>query len=331
MKPSTFYMRIFSFLFFIFATLSAAAEKAVHDHASLAAPAGVMAGHSLPAGSWMLGYRWIGSFADGIARGEDSISLAEVTAAGFDDAAIHMDMQMSMLELMYAPTDRLTLMLMPQYMRMDMTMAALPAGTPQRSHDHEGLGDTQLALLWRLAQHDGHVFRLGIGASAPTGDAARKSDGRYLHYGMQNGSGIWEAMPSLTWNWQAATWAAGAQLAGRWHLEEKNEAGFRFGDTQTATGWISRTVASSTQLSLRLAWQTQGQVEGHYSGAHHHHSPPDFQKNYGGRVWSGGIGVNTTLAGLHIAGEYQVPLQEDWNGIQNSLTETVAVSVSRGF
>ncbi|MFZ5755363.1 MAG: hypothetical protein ACOY3X_00500 [Pseudomonadota bacterium] len=327
----TFPVRVLPFFLCMSAAATAVADEHVHDHAAMAAPAGVMGGHTLPAGQWMLGYRWQGSFADGIARGEDGISAGDVAAAGFDDAALRMNMQMHMLEIMYAATDRLTLMVMPQYMSMDMTMAPVPAGTPRHTHDHEGPGDTQLAALFRLAQSGGHLWTLGIGASAPTGDAARKSGGHFLHYGMQNGSGIWEAMPSLTWQWQAHGWGAGAQLGGRWHLEEENDAGFRFGDVHAATGWVSTRVAPAVQLSLRLAWQEQGQVEGHYSGAHHHHAPPDFQKNYGGRVWNAGLGLNATLAGLQVAGEYLLPLRQDWNGIQNSLDETVAVSVSRGF
>ena len=39
-----------------------------------------------------------------------------------------MTMQMHMLDIMYAPTDWMTLMVMPQWMTMDMTMSPLDAG-----------------------------------------------------------------------------------------------------------------------------------------------------------------------------------------------------------
>ncbi|MEZ5434786.1 MAG: hypothetical protein R3F31_27205 [Verrucomicrobiales bacterium] len=75
---------------------------------------------------------------------------------------------------------------------------------------------------------------------------------------------------------------------GTFRLEDANDSGYRRG-----TRWMSPVGPPSlcdwASVSARLAWHNEGQIEGHYNGAHNHSSPPDLQRNYGGdrltRVW----------------------------------------------
>lgn len=156
------------------------------------------------------------------------------------------------------------------------------------------------------------------------------------HGGLQPGSGIWEALPSLTLRVTGERWSWGAQAQARLHLEDRNNAGFRFGDSRGATAWVSKPWGPAVSASLRLAYQWQDVVKGHYNAGHHHHSPSGRQRNYGGETLNAGIGVNTVvsagaLRGLRIGGEYVFPLRENLNGIQNGLDHGLLLSVSRGL
>ena len=78
-------------------------------------------------------------------------------------------MNMIMLDLMYAPTDWLTLMLMPQFVDMNMSSRALTgAPTPTFNdqmlidhhtlHEHTtgGVGDTGMYAMFKLFEESGH-------------------------------------------------------------------------------------------------------------------------------------------------------------------------------
>ncbi len=107
-----------------------------HHHHGVHAPAGVMFDHMLPkAGDMMLGYRYMyGSQSGDTLHNTRKVDDAAIIANGCGpnpcySKAGNMSMNMHMLDLMYAPTDWLTLMLMPQFVSMSMTMDAL-VGAP---------------------------------------------------------------------------------------------------------------------------------------------------------------------------------------------------------
>ena len=114
-----------------------------HGH-GVHAPAGVMYDHMLPkAGDMMVGYRYMyGSQSGDTLHGTNPVSEPTMVANGCGPnpcyiKAGNMSMNMHMLDLMYAPTDWLTLMLMPQFVSMSMTMNALD-GAPQPDSAPDG-------------------------------------------------------------------------------------------------------------------------------------------------------------------------------------------------
>ena len=116
-----------------------------HDHHAhgVHAPAGVMFDHMLPkAGDFMVGYRYMwGSQSGNMLNGSNAVSDPAIVAGGCGGDPCYltpdsMSMSMHMLDLMYAPTDWLTLMLMPQFMDMSMSMRNLE-GSPKQI---EGIG-----------------------------------------------------------------------------------------------------------------------------------------------------------------------------------------------
>src|SRR5690606_9329337 len=160
------------------------------------------------------------------------------------------------------------------------------------THEHgtDGFGDTLVSASYRLARQRGFGAHATLGLWLPTGSVSRtNADGTFVHYGMQSGSGTWDIEPALTVTGHAGTIGWGAQASYRWRTDGDNASGFAFGDKARATGWVSTLLGRDVGATARIEYVHEGQVQGHYNGAHHHASPPDRQENYGGDVVSAGV------------------------------------------
>ena len=228
-------------------------EHAHHDHHAHGAhaPAGVMFDHMLPkAGDMMAGYRYMYSGQSGtMLNGDRAVNDATLIADGCGGnpcylTSASMAMHMHMLDLMYAPTDWLTLMLMPQFMDMDMDMRDLADGSQrldndqsliggntdldqhvthhlQNGHETGGIGDLGMYALFKLFDDGIHHVHVTTGFSAPTADVDiklrrnHKIDGGLIHYGMQLGSGTWDFKPSVTYTGHINDWSWGRKPTAR--------------------------------------------------------------------------------------------------------------------
>ena len=88
------------------------------------APIGVMGDHTHGAGEYMLSYRFMNMAMKGHRQGTQSLSAEDVFGLVYDIAALDMTMDMHMIGMMHAPTDKLTLMAMVNFV------------AHERSHDH---------------------------------------------------------------------------------------------------------------------------------------------------------------------------------------------------
>ncbi|MFA7440442.1 MAG: hypothetical protein WCZ66_05670 [Sphingomonadaceae bacterium] len=317
------------------------------DHA----PAGVMSDHVHGAGEVMIGLRlsreWFGG---DMKAGTDKISDAEVAARGYGVGVHSMRMDMAMLDLMWAPSDRVTLMVMPHYMKMDMKMVGLPGDAhgghgsghmmmPGQIHDHsvDGFGDTEVSALISLTRDPAFRLHTTLGVHVPTGSVKKRdANGNFQHYMMQMGSGTWDLLTGLTATGNAGILGWGAQASYLFRAENRNSSGYRLGDRFTTTGWLSGRLSDAVSLSARAAYTDEGGIKGHYNGPHLHNSPPDFQANYGGRRLDLGAGVNFVatggaLHGFRLGLEYVRPVYEHVNGVQIGKTESLLVNVSKAF
>ncbi|MGR9108149.1 MAG: DUF3570 domain-containing protein, partial [Gammaproteobacteria bacterium] len=220
------------------------------------APAGVMFGHMLTEpGDFMVGYRYMFSRRAGdTLAGSNPVNDLTIVSQGCEIrqcqlTAEEMNMNMHMLNIMYAPTDWLNLMLMPQFMDMNMNLRQLQGAPPPNAdangghfhsaggggHETGGVGDTGLVALFKLFHSTEHHLHLGLGVTAPTGDVGIKVEGMeinendphfgeplFIHYGMQLGSGTWDLVPSLTYLGHRDRWSWGAQTRGVVRLEDRN-------------------------------------------------------------------------------------------------------------
>ena len=333
-----------------------------HNHANRA-PAGVMFSHMMPkAGGLMVGYRYMYGNQSGVLQhGINEVSDADIVAHGCQGnpcyvAPDEMSMHMHMVDLMYAPTSWLNLMLMPQFVDMEMSFRRLEgAPTPPSAitsglgaavihagHPHTtgGIGDTGMYALIKLLDIPRHHVHLSLGLSAPTGDVGIKlrrthqKNLGFIHYGMQLGSGTWDFKPSLTYTGQNDAWSWGAQMSGTYRMEDKNESGFAFGDIFQATAWGSYGLSDWLSASVRGVYTDQGPINLQYNDVYHQIGPMDYTNNYGGKYWDVGFGLNAyvpkgDLAGNNLSLEWIQPVEDDVNGYQ--LPREGALSLTWGY
>lgn len=318
-----------------------------HHHHGVHAPAGVMFDHMLPkAGDLMTGYRYMyASQGAPMLNGSANVNDAAIIANGCGGDTCFltpnsMSMHMHMLDLMYAPTDWLTLMLMPQFMDMNMSMRSLD-GAPslggidpsgglsghathhvQNGHETGGIGDLGMYALFKVFDQGNHHIHATAGLSAPIGDVDihlqrnHQVDGGFIHYGMQLGSGTWDFKPSLTYTGHLDNWSWGAQASGTVRIEDRNKSGYRLGDIFQATAWGSYNLTSWLSASVRGVYTMQGSIQGRFTGSAKQffkpdgitHSsilkfgPQDYPQNYGGRYWDIGFGLSAVVPTGDLAG-----------------------------
>jgi hypothetical protein len=269
-------------------------------------------------------------------HGTSEVGDAELAADACEGAECRtapqrMSMDMLMLELMVAPTDWLNLMLMPQFVNMDMDLRSLPGATPDvhgaHGHTSGGVGDTQLHALVRLFDDETNHVHLGLGVSVPTGDVdlefrrTHQEDRGYVHYGMQLGSGTWDLLPSLTWTGTHDAWSWGAQASGVQRLEQENDSGYALGDALSVSVWGGYALTRWLGVSVRGVYTAQAALSGEYEGRHDDSGPMDFPSNYGGQFWDLGLGLSLSppggfLAGNRLSVEWLEPLRDDPKGYQ---------------
>ena len=344
---------------------SAHSEHLHHaHHHGAGAPAGVMFDHVLPkAGDFMVGYRYqyvnqAGATQNGTSLVNDATLVNQACAPQKCFVTPQeMSMNMHMLDLMVAPTDWLTLMLMPQFMDMHMTMRPLDGApeTPSMTtplgaaiihagHEHTtgGLGDTGMYALLSLFKTDAQQINLSLGVTAPTGDAGiqlrdtHKVDLGFIHYGMQLGSGTWDFKPAVTYTASVEDWSFGTQLNGTKRMESHNKAGFAFGDIFQATAWGSYSWTNWLATSVRGVYTLEGALQGAYRGAYHQIGSMDYGQNYGGRFVDVGFGLNVSmpsgsLQGNRLGFEWLQPVHNDANGYQLPRNGALAATWSYAF
>jgi hypothetical protein len=320
-----------------------------HHHHGAGAPAGIMFDHVLPnAGDVMVGYRYMyANQAGATQNGLNTISDSAIVnqACGSQQCFVtpnEMSMNMHMLDLMIAPTDWLTLMLMPQFMDMHMTMRPLNGApeTPSMTtplgaailhagHEHTtgGVGDTGMYAIFNVFKSTNQQLNISLGGTAPTGDSdirlrnTHQQDLGFIHYGMQLGSGTWDFKPAITYTVNIDDWSFGAQLNGTKRLESSNKAGFALGDIFQATSWGSYSWTNWLATSVRGVYTLQGALQGGYRGVYHQIGAMDFTNSYGGRFVDVGFGVNASmpngsLQGNRLSFEWLQPVLDDVNGYQ---------------
>lgn len=221
------------------------------------APIGVMGDHTHEAGEFMLSYRYMRMNMNGLRDDDERISTSKVLQS-YPVAPQSMDMEMHMFGAMWAPIDRLTLMLMVPYVRKEMDHRTGTGLTFTTRTD--GVGDIKLSGLVKLWENESHELHLNLGISFPTGSISEQDDTppidgttQRLPYPMQLGTGTYDFLPGITYNGHLDAWSWGGQARGEVRMNE-NHAGYRVGNEYALTAWGARELARWVSASLRVEW-----------------------------------------------------------------------------
>jgi len=321
------------------------------------APIAVMGDHVHHEGEWMLSYRYMFMHMDGNIDGTDAVPVSDIIGgpdAPFLVAPTEMDMQMHMLGLMYAPSDRVTVMAMLPYIQLEMTHDTRMGTT--FTTETEGPGDLRVSAGVRLLESDDLGAHLNLGLSFPSGsideaDVTPMSGGSKtrLPFPMQTGSGTFDFLPGITVvSRPFERLSLGSQLAGTVRMG-RNDIGYRLGHRLELQTWSGQQTTSWLGTSLRLGVSHWGDVRGD-DDAQRVASPPDPDlagsfivptadpTRRGGTRLDGGVGINLLagdwagpLAGPRLAVEAVMPLYAELDGPQLETDWTVVVGWQKAF
>jgi len=241
----------------------------------------VLGGHTHPAGQAMFGYEFMHMRMSGLYQGSQTISPAQAFAEGFKTVHTSMDMDMHMFDLMYAPTERLTLMTMLPY--KTMSMKHLTSAGLNFNQSAEGIGDLEvmgMITIFGDILKGGPRLLLNVGLSFPTGSINVKDhkDGNpgqpsvLLEYFMQMGSGTFDPMPGLTFLDDSGRLSWGAQTLETVRLG-RNGHGYRLGNEYRLSAWTSYGVTDWFAPSLRLDGRWWGDITGKDTGLNTNPTP----------------------------------------------------------
>ncbi len=230
------------------------------------APISVMGDHMHKKGEWMLSYRYMFMDMDGNRDGTRRVS-DDAVLADYPVTPRKMDMEMHMVGVMYGLTDRVTLMAMMPFARLDMDhRTRMGARFNTRSI---GIGDLKLSAMVGLFKSSSerwtHALGANAGISVPTGNFHNRDDtpagNVRLPYPMQIGSGTVDLLPGLTYTTTYGDWSGGGQITGVIRLG-RNSRDYRRGHAMTIQGWGARRLSRWVSTSFRAAFVREGNYGG---------------------------------------------------------------------
>ncbi len=319
------------------------AEKWMGNRPDGHAPITVMGDHLHHKGGFMISYRYMHMNMEDLLLGGDEVSFQSVllpNGGSYMVTPTKMPMNMHMIGAMYAPSNRLSLMIMGSI--VDMEMDHLTAMGTNFTTESSSFGDTRISGLYKIFNRNAQYLHARLGVSVPTGSIeemdvtpASSPNEVILPYPMQIGSGTWDFETALTYLWQCGDLSGGNQLNATWRTGT-NDNEYRLGNQYSLQNWIAYRVLDWLSFSGRI----EGRVVDAINGAN-----PDLNPmmvitadtaNSGGRYLNGGLGFNLyvpqgSLKNLRFGFEVSGPFIQNLNGVQLKTKESVTAGVQYGF
>lgn len=324
------------------------------------APIGVMAEHTHAQGEWMVSYRFMTMDMDGSRLGSKRIAPEAIATTQPNRFAgqpmqpptlrvvpLDMRMDMHMFGFMYAPTDRITLMAMINYLdkQMDHRSYQGAVGTTVLGNfttRSSGLGDTSVAALLGIVDRDDRKLHLIAGLSLPTG-STDETDAILtpmnmrptvrLPYPMQLGSGSIDPLVGASFAAYRPSWSWGAQWRSTLRLFD-NDDDYQLGDEHRLTAWASYLWRPAVSSALRLEYARRGNISGSDSQIVGPVQTADPDRQQFSRV---DVGVSLNIAGngrwqgYRFALEFLAPLEQDFDGPQLETDHQLVLGVQKSF
>ncbi|MDT0685759.1 transporter [Autumnicola psychrophila] len=303
------------------------------------APISVMADHVHHKGEWMFSYRFMSMNMKGLHSGTDEVSTTAVLE-NYMISPEEMNMNMHMLGAMYAPTDRLTLMAMTNFISNEMELVTRMGAAFNTSSS--GFGDLKFSGLYQLFNRRKQSLHGQLGVSLPTGSIEEMDvtpmsapNETSLPYPMQIGSGTFDGEAGLTYLIQGNFLSFGSQLTTLLRFG-KNEYDYSFGNQYQLNNWIAAKLANSLSISGRVQGIIVEKIEGAHPGLNMMMVPAANPENSGGKYINAGLGTNFYIPSgafknVRFALEYAFPLYQDLNGIQLKNRSTFTAGVQYSF
>ena len=324
------------------------------------APIGVMADHFHKKGEWMMSYRFMSMPMEGNLLGSNNISPDEIATTipnrffgnpgqppTLRIVPTEMTMDMHMLGLMYAPTDRITLMGMINYLSNDMDHTTHQGGMGttvlgEFTTKTSGLGDSSLSALVSLHDAESAKIHAIVGVSVPTGDIEKRDDiltptnmrpTVRVPYPMQLGSGSWDPIVGASYSGFGHRFGWGGQWTSKFRISD-NDEDYQLGDEHRLTGWVSYSFVDSVSASFRLAYLDRGDISGMDPSIMGPVQTADPSRQGGTRL-DAGIGLNIAgqggLYGWRVALEYMLPVEQDLNGPQLETDSLLTLGIQKSW
>jgi len=334
-----------SALFFLNALLSQSLfANTSHNHIKAHAPIGVMGDHMHKSGEWMFSYRYMSMSMEGNLQGDNSVSPETIVSSGLPLRVVPIDMttNMHMLGAMYAPSDKLILMLMVNYIEKEMDHLTFQGMSGINrlgvfTTETSGIGDTKLGALYSLRSGDNTNIHLNLGLSIPTGKndytdqiltPMNTTPSPRLPYPMQLGSGTYDIQPGITYAGSRDSWDWGSQVKMTIRLDD-NDEGYSLGDITQVTSWGGYRFTHWLTGSLRLTYTHADEISGKDAliNLPVQTSNPD---NFGGERIDLGVGITLigsegAQKGHRLALEYETTIDQDVNGIQMEMQDMLTI------
>lgn len=301
-----------------------------HHRPDAHAPIGVMGDHLHHKGGVMVSIRYMHMNMEGNKSGTSSIANATIYNS-YMVAPQKMNMNMYMLGVMYAPSNKLTLMLMQHYIKNDMDLTAMMMMNGNTvfvdfSTASSGFGDLRAGGLYSLYNKHTTSLHLNGTINIPVGSIEQKDDtpmmqDAKLPYAMQLGSGTFDIILGATFkgNYEKTSW--GVQPLFTFRTGENNQ-GYRFGNLHQINLWGAYMLTDWLSTSVRFLGTTQGKISGSDPALNPMMVTTADTNNYGGERLNSYLGLNiafdesSTLKDFRIGVEAGLPMYENYKGIQ---------------
>ncbi|WP_378184944.1 transporter [Aquimarina sp. W85] len=302
------------------------------------APISIMGDHTHNKGEFMFSYRFMLMNMEELNRGSQSVpySNAILPNGNYMVTPTKMPMSMHMVGAMYAPSARITLSIMANFIQINMEHLTAMGGTFET--EASGLGDTQIGALYKFFNANHQQLHGQIGVSLPTGSIentditpASSPNKTLLPYPMQIGSGTWDALVALTYlkQWQTISYGAQAKTVIR---TGKNSNDYRLGNSYSIHNWLAFTATSWLSFSVRFELGVLDKIKGINKQLNPMMVITADTQNSGMTYGNLGFGFNLysfkgSLKNMRLGFETSMPVFQNKNGVQLRNQETFSIGL----
>jgi len=301
-----------------------------HHRPDAHAPIGVMGDHLHSKGSFMVSFRYMDMTMKENKMGANNISNTEIHN-NYIVAPNEMEMKMQMLGFMYAPSDNITLMLMQNFIKKNMSSTAkMMMGGMDMMEDFStkssGLGDMKLSALINLFNNHKTSLHINSSINIPVGEITAKDDTPMMNdaklpYVMQLGSGTLDITLGTTYKENYANTSWGTQFLSIIRTG-KNTENYRLGNIYQLNIWGAYNFKEYLSFSGRILGVSQNKITGLDEDLNPMMVPAANINNYGGEKIKAFVGMNVAFPkesifkNIRFGVEAGAPIYEYYNGIQ---------------